>query len=141
MHVRYATTAKYGSWTRGWYTIDAIVGSSIHDTVGDACRRSSTKLYWTSDMSKSLIFLSVGFFDYSKVEWKGNPTAGDIHAEESPIDPTAAVVDDSDDEVHVDSVVAEPTVPPPLSLRAMMETFMTTQAAHGQLLEIGRAHV
>nr|POE88541.1 hypothetical protein CFP56_48637 [Quercus suber] len=56
---------------------------------------------------------------------------GDVHAEESPVDPTAAIADDSDDEVHVDSVAAEPTVPPPLSLRAMMETFITTQAAHG----------
>ena len=28
-----------------------------------------------------------------------------------------------------------PTVTPPLSLRAMMESFMTTQAAHGQLLD------
>ena len=86
-------------------------------------------------MSKSLIFLSVGFFDYSKVEWKGNPTTGDIHAEESPIDPTIAVADDGDDGVHADSADAEPTVPHPLSLRAMMETFMTTQAAHGQVLD------
>ena len=70
----------------------------------------------------------------SKRPWVQS-TAGDVHAEESPIDPTAAVVDDSDDEVHVDSVVAEPTVPPPLSLHAMMVTFMTTQAAHGQLLD------
>jgi len=30
---------------------------------------------------------------------------------------------------------ADPTVAPPLSLRAMMESFMTTQAAHGQLLD------
>ena len=62
-------------------------------------------------------------------------TTGDIHAEESPVDPTAVVVDDSDDGVHADSIAAEPTVPPPLSLRAMMETFMTAQAAHGQLLD------
>ena len=55
--------------------------------------------------------------------------------EESPIDPTVAVADDGDDEVHVDSAAAEPTIPPPPSLRAMMETFMTTQAAHGQLLD------
>ncbi|XP_050248672.1 disease resistance protein At4g27190-like [Quercus robur] len=60
------------------------------------------------------------------------PTVGDAHAEESPVDPTTAVADDG---VHADSAVAEPTVPPPLSLRAMMETFMTTQAAHGQLLD------
>ncbi|XP_030942302.1 uncharacterized protein LOC115967357 [Quercus lobata] len=62
-------------------------------------------------------------------------TAGDVHAEESLVDPTTAVADDGDDGVHADSVAAEPTVPPPLSLRAMMETFMTTQAAHGQLLD------
>ena len=38
------------------------------------------------------------------------------------------------DEVDIDIADAEPTVPPPLSLHAMMETFMMTQAAHGQLL-------
>jgi len=42
-------------------------------------------------------------------------------------DPTAIVVKDGDDEAH--------TSPPPPSLRAMMETVMTTQAAHGQLLD------
>ena len=62
-------------------------------------------------------------------------TTEDVHAEESPIDPTAVVADDGDDEVHVDNAATEPTVPPPLSLRAMMETFMTTQATHGQLLD------
>nr|POF27370.1 hypothetical protein CFP56_14487 [Quercus suber] len=60
--------------------------------------------------------------------------AGDVHAEESPVDPTAAVADDGDNEVHVDGAAAEPTIPPPHSIRAMMETFMTTQAVHGQLL-------
>ena len=29
----------------------------------------------------------------------------------------------------------DPTVTSPLSLRAVMESFMTTQAAHGQLLD------
>jgi len=29
----------------------------------------------------------------------------------------------------------DPTVTPPLSLRGMMQSFMTTQAAHGQLLD------
>nr|POF09121.1 hypothetical protein CFP56_56781 [Quercus suber] len=62
-------------------------------------------------------------------------STGDVHAEESPIDPTVAVASDGDDEVHVDSAAAEPTIPPPRSLRAMMETVMTTQAAHGQLLD------
>ena len=62
-------------------------------------------------------------------------TARDDHAEQSPVDPTAAVADIGDDGVHAHSTATEPTVPPPLSLRAMMETFMTTQAAHGQLLD------
>ena len=53
-------------------------------------------------------------------------TTGDIHAEESLVDPTAVIADDSDDGVHADSIAVEPTVPPPLSLCAMMETFMTT---------------
>ena len=60
---------------------------------------------------------------------------GDVHAEESLVDPTIVVADDGDDGVHADSAAAEPTVPPPLSLRAMMKTLMTTQATHGQLLD------
>ena len=47
-------------------------------------------------------------------------------------DPIIAVVEDGDDEVDVHTVVAMHTGPPP-SLRAMMETIVTTQAAHGQL--------
>ena len=46
----------------------------------------------------------------------------------------AVVAKDNVDQVEVKTSDAEPTVPPPLSLRAMMETFITTQAAHGQLL-------
>ena len=49
-------------------------------------------------------------------------------------DPTAAVVEDGDDEVNVDTAATTHTGPPPPSLRAMMKTSMTTQAAHGQLL-------
>ena len=48
-------------------------------------------------------------------------------------DPTAAVPEDGDDEVDIDTAAAAHTGPPP-PLRAMMETIMTTQAAHGQLL-------
>ena len=62
-------------------------------------------------------------------------TTGDVHAKESPVDRTAAIVDDGDDGVHADSTTAEPTVPPHLFLRAMMETFMMTKTAHGQLLD------
>jgi len=51
-----------------------------------------------------------------------------VHAKEIPFDPTAVVVD----EVDVGITDVEPTIPPPpLSLRAMMETFMMTQTAHG----------
>ena len=59
-------------------------------------------------------------------------TTGDQHAA---VDPT--------EEIHVDPIAAmdpntnaetdDPTVTP-LSLRAMMETFMTTQATYGQLI-------
>ena len=49
-------------------------------------------------------------------------------------DPTIAVAEDGDDEVDVDIVAVAHTGPPPPSLHAMMETIMTTQAAHGQLL-------
>lgn len=43
-----------------------------------------------------------------------------LPAEKIPIDPTAVV----DPTAAIEST--EPTVPPPLSLRAMMETFVTT---------------
>ena len=43
-------------------------------------------------------------------------------------DPTAAV---AEDEVDFDIAAVAHTYPPPPSLRAMMETIMTTQAAHG----------
>ena len=49
-------------------------------------------------------------------------------------DPTAVVVEDGDDEVDVDTAAAAHIGPPPPSLHAMMETIMTTQATHGQLL-------
>ena len=49
-------------------------------------------------------------------------------------DPTAAVAEDSDDEVNVDTAATMHIGPPLPSLRAMMETIMMTQAAHGQLL-------
>ena len=70
----------------------------------------------------------------SKRPWVQS-TTGDDHAEQSPVDPTVTVSDIGDDGVHAHSIAADPTVPPPLSLCAMMETFMTTQAAHGQLLD------
>ena len=62
-------------------------------------------------------------------------TAEDVHAEQSPVDPTATVANIGDDGVRAHNVATEPTVPPPLSLRAINETFMTTQATHGQLLD------
>ena len=49
-------------------------------------------------------------------------------------DPTATVAKDGDDEVDVDTAAATHTGPPLPSLRAIMETIMTTQAAYGQLL-------
>ena len=50
-------------------------------------------------------------------------------------DPIAAIAQDGDDEVEVDIAATAHTDPPPPSLRAMMETFMMTQAAYGQLLD------
>ena len=52
------------------------------------------------------------------------PTIEEVH-----VDPTVAV-----DPAGVDDT-ANPTVTPLLSLRAMMETLMTTQVAHGQLID------
>ena len=49
-------------------------------------------------------------------------------------DPISVVVEDGDDEVDVDTADAAHIGPLPPSLHAMMETIMTTQAAHGQLL-------
>ena len=50
-------------------------------------------------------------------------------AKENFMDPTATV----DPSGGADDV--DPTVAPPFSLHAMMESFITTQAAHGQLLD------
>ena len=51
---------------------------------------------------------------------------GDMPAdEEVHMDPIAAVDPSGDDDI------VDPTVTPPFSLRAMMKSFMTTQAAHG----------
>ena len=55
--------------------------------------------------------------------------------EEILVNPTAVVAKDDVDEVDVEIGDAEPTIPPPFSLHATMETFMTTQVAHGQLLD------
>ena len=41
---------------------------------------------------------------------------------------------DGDDEVNVDTTATTHIDPSPPSLRAIMETIMTTQAAHGPLL-------
>ena len=60
--------------------------------------------------------------------------AGDLPSKEIPIDLITVVAKDNVNEVEVKTSDAEPTVPPLLSLRAMMESFITTQAAHGQLL-------
>lgn len=80
---------------------------------------------------KKTVEPSVGLLKRSRVE----SIAKDVHAKEIPFDPTVAVADDDDvDEVDVDTTNVEPTIPPSLSLRDMMETFMMTQTAHGQLL-------
>ena len=52
--------------------------------------------------------------------------AGDLPSKEIPIDLINVVAKDNVDEVEVKTSDAEPTVPPPLSLRAMMESFITT---------------
>ena len=59
-----------------------------------------------------------------------DPLAEEIH-----FDPTIVVADDDVDEVNIDTSDVEPVVPPCLSLHAMMETFMTAQAAYGQLFD------
>ena len=58
------------------------------------------------------------------------PTSGIMPViEETSVDPITAV----DPSSGADGV--DPTVDPPLSPRAMMQSFMTTQVAHGQLLD------
>ena len=52
------------------------------------------------------------------------PTAKEVH-----VDPIATMDPFSDDDV------VDPTVTSPLSLYAMMKSFMTTQAAHGELID------
>ena len=61
------------------------------------------------------------------------PPPKEIH-----FDPTTVVADDGVDEEDLDADGAQPaasSVPPCLSLKSMMETFMTTQTAHEQLLD------
>ena len=58
------------------------------------------------------------------------PTSGIMPVtEETSVDPITAV----DPSGGVDDV--DPTIDPPLSPCAMMQSFMTTQVAHGQLLD------
>ena len=45
-------------------------------------------------------------------------------------DPIAAVAEDGDDKVDVDTATTAHTSPPPPSLHSMMETIITTQATH-----------
>jgi len=61
-----------------------------------------------------------------------SPPPGERH-----FDPTTAVANDGVDEVDLDADGAQttnPSVPSRLSLRSMMEIFMTTQVTHRQLL-------
>ena len=50
-----------------------------------------------------------------------------------------AAVDPTVEEIQVDPITdaktGDPTITPPLQLHAMMETFMTTQETHGQLID------
>ncbi|XP_075655011.1 uncharacterized protein LOC142625203 [Castanea sativa] len=63
------------------------------------------------------------------------PASGDMHAaEEVHVDPTTVVDPFGDDDV------VDPIVTPSLSLRAMMESFMTTQAAHVVVNNFEDAH-
>nr|POF18934.1 hypothetical protein CFP56_29753 [Quercus suber] len=52
------------------------------------------------------------------------PTVEEVH-----VDPITIIDPTGDDDA------VNPTVTLPLSLRTMIESFMTTQAAHGQLLD------
>ena len=61
-------------------------------------------------------------------------TIGDVPPEDMHGDPTAASAEDGDDEVDVDTAAAAHIGPPPPSFCGMMETIMTTQVTHGQLL-------
>ena len=79
---------------------------------------------------KKFVDPSVGSSKRTRVQ----STTGDAPHEDMHEDPTATVAEDGDDEVDVDTAAAMHTGPPPSSLRAIMETIMTTQAAYRQLL-------
>ena len=79
---------------------------------------------------KKFVDPSVGSSKRTRV-WS---TTGDVPHKDVHGDPTATSVEDGDDEVDVDTAAAAHIGPPPPSLRAMMETIMMTQVAHGQLL-------
>ena len=74
---------------------------------------------------KETVELSVGKTKRPQVEFIAKDVATDPLAEDVPIDPTVAVLDD-DEVVDVDADVAG-TSTPSLSLRDMMETFMITR--------------
>ena len=80
---------------------------------------------------KKTVEPSIGSSKRPRVEY----TARDMLAKEIPFDPTTIVAEDGVNEVEVKTGDAKPTIPRPLFLCAMIETFMTTQVAHGQLLD------
>ena len=79
---------------------------------------------------KKFVDPSIGSSKRTRVQ----STTGDVQDEDMHGDPTSVVAEDGDDEIDIDTVDAAHTCPLPPSLNAMMETIMTTQAAHGQLL-------
>ena len=76
---------------------------------------------------KKFVDPSVGSSKRTRVQ----TTTRDVPHEDMHEDPTTTVAKDGDDEVNVDTAATTHTCPPPPSLRAMMETIMTTQVAHG----------
>ena len=79
---------------------------------------------------KKFVDASVGSSKRTRVR----STTGDVPPEDMHGDPTVASAEDGDDEVDVETIAAAHIGPSPPSLHGMMETIMTTQAAHGQLL-------
>ena len=71
---------------------------------------------------KKFVNPSVGSSKRTRVQ----STTGDVPHEDMHEDPTAAVIEDGNNKVDVDTTAATHTGPPPPSLHVMMETIMTT---------------
>nr|POF02315.1 hypothetical protein CFP56_70604 [Quercus suber] len=118
------------------YSMSPHVDDVMDVLCGRSVTRGSDRSISSSELTKlNYIFFRIGCHNILPISHIHTiPINRDVPNEDMYGDPTAAIAEDGDDEVDVDTADAAHTSPLPPSLHAMMETIMTTQAAHGQLL-------